>query len=608
MSLKKELISNAYKGFSKQTGENLEDDMYKQKYLKYKLKYLQYKAQKGGIINEKSVNPCEKGKTNPVFAFGTNKINKIVKYTPTFGKTSAESFYKFIVGTNCDIEDPIALHNLLIKLNFQQIYFALVELLNDYYQDKNKIKHFNQLLLSLIIMYLTNIKKHSELVTISISLTLVTLNKIKKIIDLKTGWCVNEKLKLKCGDKYVSENLDTLLNEAFLFFQSILLLQNKENPFGILTIGVSDDALLFFLKNMLSNLKDDEVSLNLFNKLNIISPFDNIACLCAEIIIGHYKIYNNYNIPLLLILLKIEASDTDEKTAGRQNNLLAKICSTILGVIDDKLKNLIINVFKKNGKKMKIYTKEKEDIIVDVLLKRERLNAQATINDQLARQAQLAEQKNTIMINIAAAAKEATTARIVVPTDAYFTAAFAAAKKPNNAGIVVPLEKAISPAIAATVPLIALNIKTLVEQFVIDILDVIDKNYVLLPQILQFIYKKYNEYNNNPMFQNRYYYNTLFLRYISPFISSIYPNDKNFILLIGRVLQKLNAFLKDRVTEIADNIYLLFDYEVFMPYINKIYGKKNILLNSDKFDTSKALNCTFPNVATLFLPKKPIKE
>ena len=39
------LIGDAYKSFSKQTGGNLEDDMYKQKYLKYKAKYLQCKIQ-----------------------------------------------------------------------------------------------------------------------------------------------------------------------------------------------------------------------------------------------------------------------------------------------------------------------------------------------------------------------------------------------------------------------------------------------------------------------------------------------------------------------------------------------------------------------------------
>ena len=39
-----QLIGDAYKSFSKQTGGNLEDDIYKQKYLKYKQKYLQYKS------------------------------------------------------------------------------------------------------------------------------------------------------------------------------------------------------------------------------------------------------------------------------------------------------------------------------------------------------------------------------------------------------------------------------------------------------------------------------------------------------------------------------------------------------------------------------------
>ena len=39
------LISNAYEGFSTQTGGNQEEENYKQKYLKYKTKYLQYKIQ-----------------------------------------------------------------------------------------------------------------------------------------------------------------------------------------------------------------------------------------------------------------------------------------------------------------------------------------------------------------------------------------------------------------------------------------------------------------------------------------------------------------------------------------------------------------------------------
>ena len=204
-----------------------------------------------------------------------------------------------------------------------------------------------------------------------------------------------------------------------------------------------------------------------------------------------------------------------------------------------------------------------------------------------------------IMKSIAEAVQKATDARRVVPTDDAITTFF-------RGRSVLMDNEVIPPEIKLAVPLIALNIKTLVEQFVIEILDVIETHYDLLPQILQFIYKKYNEYNKNPMFQNRYYYNTLFLRYINPLISSImfiYPNDKKFILLIGRVLQKLNAFLKDRLTEIADNIYLLFDYEGFMPYIDKIYKKRDIVLPVDKFDTSKALNCTFPNFATLFSPK-----
>ena len=43
------LITNAYEGFSTQTGGNQEEEIYKQKYLKYKTKYLQYKAQFGGV-------------------------------------------------------------------------------------------------------------------------------------------------------------------------------------------------------------------------------------------------------------------------------------------------------------------------------------------------------------------------------------------------------------------------------------------------------------------------------------------------------------------------------------------------------------------------------
>jgi len=42
------LISDAYKSFSNQTGGNLEDDIYKQKYLKYKSKYILLKTQFGG--------------------------------------------------------------------------------------------------------------------------------------------------------------------------------------------------------------------------------------------------------------------------------------------------------------------------------------------------------------------------------------------------------------------------------------------------------------------------------------------------------------------------------------------------------------------------------
>lgn len=109
------------------------------------------------------------------------------------------------------------------------------------------------------------------------------------------------------------------------------------------------------------------------------------------------------------------------------------------------------------------------------------------------------------------------------------------------------------------------------------------------------------------MFQNRYYYNTLFLRYINPllsiFIPSIYPEGMTFVIFIGKVLQKIIAYSRDRVTEISDNIFLLFDYEVFMPYIDRIYTKRNIQLPyPDNFDTSKALNCKFPNFATLFSP------
>lgn len=43
------LIIDAYKNFSQQTGGNQEDDIYKQKYLKYKAKYTKLKTQFGGV-------------------------------------------------------------------------------------------------------------------------------------------------------------------------------------------------------------------------------------------------------------------------------------------------------------------------------------------------------------------------------------------------------------------------------------------------------------------------------------------------------------------------------------------------------------------------------
>lgn len=305
---------------SKQTGGSLEDDaVYKQKYLKYKQKYLQFKALKGGIINEKGSDPCN-NKTYPVFSF---QEKQVVKYPALFGNSLGESLYKlFDNQPNCNQEKPIDLEKLLNSLSIEDTFNALVELLNNYENVKasqDKFHHFNQLLVSLIIKYLKNIDDHLEIVVNTLILNSIfeTLQKIKKIINVNTGgWCVIIKDKLKCGDKVVPDNLDTLLNDAFLKF----------------------------LKNMLPKLKNDDKSKSLYKKLNINDKNkENFSCLCVQIIKEYFIKHSNYNIPLLEFVVEKEADINNKETDGRENNLFSKIAFKIINQLND---SALINIIK----------------------------------------------------------------------------------------------------------------------------------------------------------------------------------------------------------------------------------------------------------------------
>jgi thiol-disulfide isomerase/thioredoxin len=528
------LIGDAYKTFSNQTGGNNneynennneynennneyneynENELYKQKYLKYKSKYLQYKAQKGGIINEKESNPCEKGKSNPIFTFGNKKI---VKYTPIFGKYLGESFYKLFDGTSCDPEKPIELQILLDKLgklDINQIFVALDQLLKDYKAlDKKKFNHFNQLLLSLIIMYLPRIEEHLEKVTDTKSI-LNTLNKIKEIIDVKTGWCVKVKEKLKCGDKNVSFDLDALLQKANLLF----------------------------LKNILRNLKNDKASIAFFKNLKITEDnLNNLACLCAQIIIEHHKATGKYDIPLLVIIVEIEASDKNIETFNRLNSLLSKILSQILKGFDSKLKNILLEVFKKYEFKTE-YKDNIEKIKTIIQELTSTFNSVTTVEDK----------KKVILESM---------------------------KKKSISDTFIPF----------------------INQIVIDILQKINENYSLLPEILYFLYQTFlQKSNKDDVRRTIFYYNTYYLRYINKIIIDYVLIDPNHCsALVGSVIQRLIANLtQDKITAI--NITILFDYVSFRKLIKQIYEKQNTSPKPDVFDEKKVLTCTFSNIDTL---------
>jgi hypothetical protein len=77
------LLSDAYKSFSEQKGGNLEDDMYKQKYLKYKQKYIELKTQFGGV----------------------NRFKLIIKRKPESGLHFYYYFYNYFIIDNQKPED-----------------------------------------------------------------------------------------------------------------------------------------------------------------------------------------------------------------------------------------------------------------------------------------------------------------------------------------------------------------------------------------------------------------------------------------------------------------------------------------------------------------------
>ena len=328
------LIGDAYKSFSNQTGGNLEDDMYKQKYLKYKAKYLQYKAQKGGRIELSAKHKCATT-LNPVFTFDDDM--KIIKDTSAMG--IGKSSYKFFKDNTCSVNQP--LENLLNSLTINQIYKALVELLKNYNDNPVQFKHFNQLLLSLIILYLQRIDEHFKTLTDKINELpdiLKTLNHInERIIVSETSWCkLVKKNKLKCGDKDIEDgiNLNTLLEEA--------ISKGK--------LKLQEATVKEKLKIMLSNLKDDCESLAILTKLNNEKKIyiNYLVCLCAEIIIEYYNKYANYNIPLLVLLIKIEAYDLNLETFNRGNSLSALTIMRINELLEKRLEDFIAKIFNDN--------------------------------------------------------------------------------------------------------------------------------------------------------------------------------------------------------------------------------------------------------------------
>ena len=523
------LITDAYAGFSQQKGgaNNNEDELnelYKLKYLKYKAKYLKYKAQTGGeICDDKCKYICDyvDGETedqtknkNPYFSFNTKDDEKmyIIKYTGF--KTSEYRSKKlpgFVSSGTCKREKKKI--DDIVKEIFDNSYIhnALNTLLEDFIKNP-KIKHFNQLLVSLIIKYLQNI--NSKNITGN---KLEVINKIYNIIktDKADGWCKKKGLKLECGKKTIDENLENLINEAL---QTI-------NPESIAS-----------LKIMLSNLKDDDASFALFNTLNITdNNKENFACLCAQIIIEHHKQHSNYNIPLLEIILIEVNSAKDADSFNRENNLLAKILNKILNLLHSKFEEKIIEVFNKH-RLDKVYS----DNLFDKI-------------------------KNTI--------KELNLSNNEPIED-------------NKKAILDKLEKKEFICVASKI--------------VIDILEEINTNYSSLPQILFCVYQTFVKISTNENFKKIFYDNIYFLRYIIPRITTLKDIPPHCKTLISQVIQNLFAI---KLTKLNGSI--LFDYDQFKPLIEKIYKNRDTTPNPDVFneDKVKELVCTFPNIATLFLPK-----
>lgn len=162
-----------------------------------------------------SVGTEFKSKIRPIFRF--NLIDNlqieitIIKHTPSIFKTS---MYTLKVR-----DDTILLRKNITDIvdyifENDYIYLALSTLLDDLIVQKIEFKHFNELLILLIIKYLQGISS----VHINGHHNRLLLRKIYEVVKNTPPvykWCnIKDDIKFVCGGKKVTENLNTLMTAA----------------------------------------------------------------------------------------------------------------------------------------------------------------------------------------------------------------------------------------------------------------------------------------------------------------------------------------------------------------------------------------------------------
>lgn len=162
-----------------------------------------------------SVGTEFKSKIRPIFKF--NLIDNlqieitIIKHTPSIFKTS---MYTLKVR-----DDTILLRKNITDIvdyifENDYIYLALSTLLDDLIVQKIEFKHFNELLILLIIKYLQGISS----VHINGHHNRLLLRKIYEVVKNTPPvykWCnIKDDIKFVCGGKKVTENLNTLMTAA----------------------------------------------------------------------------------------------------------------------------------------------------------------------------------------------------------------------------------------------------------------------------------------------------------------------------------------------------------------------------------------------------------